>query len=63
MKYRQRLHQFTKARTWETNETELCWSEDDGNSGVIPYSEIRSVRLRFEPTRVEQDRYAMRISE
>ena len=61
MKYTQRLHQFTKTRTWEANETELSWSDEDGRSGVIPYSEIQSVRLRFEPSRAEKNRYAMRI--
>lgn len=61
MDYTQRLHQFVTERTWTVGDDALTWRDVKGGGGRVPYSAIRSVRLRFEPTRAERRRYAMRI--
>lgn len=61
MDYTQRLHQFVGERTWTVGDDALTWRDAKGGGGRVPYSGIRSVRLRFEPTRAERRRYAMRI--
>lgn len=61
MEYTQKLHQFVPERTWQVGDTELSWHDAKGQSGRIPYASVKSVRLRFEPSRAERRRYAMRI--
>ncbi|MAK59845.1 MAG: hypothetical protein CMK09_02590 [Ponticaulis sp.] len=61
MQYSQKLHQFEPRKTWTLGETELIWEDEKGRSRRIPFTQIRSVRLRYEPTRAERRRFAMRI--
>ena len=61
MEYEQRLHQFTATKTWEIREDALVWRDDKGGKGGIRFSEIKLVRLRFQPTRVERRRFALVI--
>lgn len=61
MDYTQKLHQFVPERTWHVDDKALSWLDVKGGVGRIPFETIRSVRLRFEPTRAERRRYAMRI--
>lgn len=61
MTYTQKLHQFEPRKTWSLGENELIWEDEKGQSRSVPYSDIRSVRLRYEPTRAERRRFAMRI--
>ena len=59
MEYTQRLHQFTSTRTWKLTDDSICWSEESGSSGEVHYSVITKVRLRYEPTRFETNRYSL----
>lgn len=59
--YSQRLNQFTQPCTWELHEKGLIWTREDGFQNRIPFKNIKSVRLRYEPTRAETRRYALRI--
>ncbi len=61
MEYVQRLNHFAAARTWRLDYDGITWSDDNGESGRITYLAVRAVRLRFEPSRTERGRYAMRI--
>ena len=61
MQYEQRLHQFTSTKTWEIRPDALVWHDDKGEKGGIRFSQIKLVRLRFQPTRVERRRIALLI--
>lgn len=61
MKYTHRLHQFTKTRCWEIREDGLGFVDENDREGLIPWRSVSHVRLRFEPSRAETRRYAMRI--
>lgn len=61
MTYTQRLHQFTKSRSWEIRQDGLSFVEENDREGLIPWTSITAIRLRFEPSRAETRRYAMRI--
>ena len=61
MEYVQKLNHFSAARTWQLDHSGLNWSDSKGESGRIAYTAITAVRLRFEPSRAERRRFAMRI--
>lgn len=61
MKYKQRLNAFKPTTTWDLVADGLSWSDDKGGSGAIPWNNIKSVRLRMEPSRAETRRVAMHI--
>ena len=60
MAYTQRLNYFTKSRTWEVGADQLQWGEE-GRVGVILFTDIRSVRMAFSPTRTERNRYSLKL--
>lgn len=57
--YTQRLNALTRPTTWRVSEKGLFWNEEGGKSGEIPWSKVRNVRLRFEPTRFETRRVTL----
>jgi hypothetical protein len=59
--YTHRLNAFTKPTTWQLHEKGLIMTEEGGQEWKIPFKNITAVRLRFEPSRAETRRYAMRI--
>ncbi len=59
--YTQKLNHFSKTTKWQLHEKGLIMTEDGGVEWKIPFGNITSVRLRFEPSRAETRRYAMRI--
>lgn len=61
MQYVQRLHQFKKPAVWTILPDALSWTEGSDLTRHIPYASIRRVRLRFEPTRQQPNKYAMHI--
>lgn len=62
MDYTQRLNQFTPERTWQLGDSGISW-RDENSQGSIEFSAIKEVRLRFEPTRAERRRFAMRLKD
>ncbi len=61
MKYTHRLNAFKPTTTWEVAESGLVWSDDKGGNGNIPWGKIKSVRLRYEPSRAETRRVGLLI--
>jgi hypothetical protein len=61
MSYPNRLHALHKRRDWSLVSGAIAWAEESGASGRIEYSQIRQVRLRFEPTRSEKARVLLQV--
>lgn len=61
MTYTQRLNAFAPTKTWEVAPQGLIWSDDKGEIGEITWENIKSVRLRFEPSRAERRRIGLHI--
>lgn len=61
MTYTQRLNAFEPTKTWEVVSQGLVWSDDKGGAGEISWEKIKSVRLRFEPSRAERQRVGLHI--
>lgn len=61
--YTQKLNAFQPRKTWTVSDKGLEWQdqEKDMKSGVLKWDDIRSVRLRFEPSRAETRRVALHI--
>ncbi|HHL42473.1 MAG TPA: hypothetical protein ENJ42_02550 [Hellea balneolensis] len=59
--YTQRLNAFKPTITWNVGADGLVWGDDKGGAGNIPWEKIKSVRLRYEPSRAETRRVAMHI--
>lgn len=61
--YTQKLNAFTPTKTWTVTDSGLSWQDEDKDmkSGLLKWEDIRSVRLRFEPSRAETRRVAMHI--
>ncbi len=59
--YTQRLNAFQPTTIWQAQKDGLSWVDDAGGAGDIPWAKIKSVRLRFEPSRAETRRLSMRI--
>lgn len=60
-KYRFRQSVFTKPTTYETAADRLTWRSEEGASGELLYDEIKSIRLKYDPTRFESNRYVANI--
>ena len=64
--YTQRLNALTPTRTWTVNPDGLSWEDvkDDQlvGRGTVPLDTIRSVSLRFEPSRAERRRVALHLN-
>lgn len=61
MRYTQRLNAFKPHTTWEVGKNGLAWLDDKGGKGDIPWGKIKSVRLRYEPSRAETRRVGLLI--
>jgi hypothetical protein len=61
LEYVQKLSHHSATRTWYLDQLGVHWSDNNGETGRIAYEAIKSVRLRFEPSRAERRRYAMRF--
>lgn len=63
--YAQRLNALRPTRTWTVRPDGLNWKDvKDGEiigTGTVPLGTIRTVRLRFEPSRAERKRVALHI--
>ena len=61
--YPHRLHAFQPTRVWTIEDGGVRWEVqgEDARSGFIPRDKIRSVRLRFEPSRAERRRVGLHI--
>lgn len=61
--YTQKLNAFTPRKTWTIEPTGVRWQDEEKEkkSGFIEWDDIRSVRLRFEPSRAETRRVALHI--
>lgn len=57
--YTQRLNAFSRPTTWQVDQAGIYWNNDRGEQGEIPWSKLRRVRLRFEPSRFETRRIAL----
>jgi hypothetical protein len=55
--YRSRHDVLEQARTFRLGEAGLLIADDAGPPAVLAYAEIRQVRLRFFPTRVQTNRF------
>ncbi len=61
MQYTQRLNQFKRPTVWTILPDALSGTDDKNQTRHIPFASIRRVRLRFEPTRQQPNKYAMHI--
>lgn len=65
--YSQRLHAFKPMKTWTVEPGGLRWADKDKDTnqdaatGFIGWTDITSVRLRFEPSRAERRRTALHV--
>ncbi len=59
MEYIQRLHHFRSTRTWYLTEDHIGWSDEDGVTSQIQYRNINKVRMRYEPSRFETNRFSL----
>ena len=61
--YTQKLHAFAPEKTWTIEPDGVRWEDhdEDARTRFIPWNKIKSVRIRFEPSRAETRRIAFRI--
>lgn len=59
--YRVRLHAFEQERVWRVGPEGLSWDGGD-KQGHFPFSDIRSIRLSYTPTRFDFARYRCSVT-
>lgn len=61
--YTHRLNAFNPVKVWTVEPGGIGWADqdEDGESGFIPIEKIKSVRLRYEPSRAETRRVGLHI--
>jgi len=59
--YGHRNSLLTKMRTYRMSEDALYWQDDDKPEISLPYAEITSVEAQFAPSRVQENRYLLRL--
>lgn len=60
--YRHRPHAFSPEKTYRLGETAIRCVAEGAAETAIPYDQVRRVQLSFEPTRVQRNRYCLRIT-
>lgn len=61
MKYTHKLNAFKPTTTWEVVEDGLVWTDSRGAAGAIPWTKIKNVRLRMEPSKAESRRIGLHV--
>lgn len=59
--YTHRLSILTEKRTYSVGDNALTWSDDDGTSDSLNYSNITRVTGKFDPSRVQLNKYSLKI--
>ncbi len=59
--YTHRLSFLTKERTYRTTDNALIWNDVDSPEIKLNYSDIVRIEGRFNPSRVQSNRYLLRI--
>lgn len=61
--YAKRASLFEKGeQTWTVTPEALLWSLTNGRTLSLPWRDVRTVRLGFEPTRLKSDRYVLSLT-
>lgn len=61
MKYSHRNSLIHKNRTYRITDFALLWKDDDLDEVSLPFEDIVSVEGKFSPTRVQGNRYVLRL--
>lgn len=61
IEYRQRLHAFSPEMHYQLHEGQLTVHSAKGNTRLYSLKDVRSVHLRYAPTRVQRQRYLATI--
>lgn len=62
MRYTQRLHAFSGTTTYRLTGSAIEWDNDKSGNGSFLLSDIRKVRAWYNPTRVVDNKYHLRVS-
>jgi hypothetical protein len=60
--YRHRPHALSPEKTYRLDDVAIRCEADGAAATAIPYDQVRRVHLSFEPTRVQRNRYRLRIT-